>query len=87
VTWDAAKRRSPHALGVLVVLAAVAVLIAIPNGKHQRLSGQQRSRFSPVCASSGHLVSVTDIGPAARPGRRRIYRVHCSGGLTTNVAR
>jgi hypothetical protein len=71
----------------LVIVAAVVVLALIPEGTHKTVSQAQRRRFDPVCASSGHLVSVVRVDHAVRPDRGTIYRVHCSGGLTTEVAR
>jgi 2-methylaconitate cis-trans-isomerase PrpF len=76
-----------YGAGVLLVVVAVAVFALIPNSKHKALSTTQSSAFGPVCASSGHLVSVVRVERAAGPDRRAIYRVHCSGGLTTRVAR
>jgi hypothetical protein len=71
------------AAGVLVVVVAVVVFALIPGSKRRTLSPSQR-QFGPICASSGHLDSVARVG---RTNQATIYRVHCSGGLTTEVAR
>jgi hypothetical protein len=70
-----------YAIAALVIVAAGVVLALLPSSKHKALSQSELRRFGPVCASSGHLVSVARVGGHGRA----TYRVHCSGGLTTVV--
>jgi hypothetical protein len=76
-----------YAIGVLVIVVAVLVVAAIPGSQSKTLSGSQLRQFGPICASSGHLVSVVEVGRTNVAPRRTIYSVHCSGGLKTQVVR
>ena len=74
-------------MAAVVVVAAVVVFAVVPKGTDKTLSQAQLRQFGSVCASSGHLSSVVRVGHAPAGDGSAIYRVHCSGGLTTEVAR
>lgn len=72
------------AVGGFVVAVAVVVLVALGSQSgHSKLSQSQLREFGPVCASDGRIVSVRKVNR----GGARLWRVRCSGGLVTDVAR
>jgi hypothetical protein len=81
------RRGAGYAIGVLVIVVAAVVFALAPSSSRRTLSRAQSRQFGPICASSGHLVSVVEVGPTSGAPRRTIYSVHCSGGLKTQVVR
>ena len=83
-----ANRGARLGFAVCALLLVVVLLDAIsPKPVNRTLSASQRRSFAPVCASNGHLVSVTETSHVVGSVGASIFRVSCSGGLTVEVAR
>ena len=70
------------ALGTVAVIIVVGLALASKTGQ-TALSTSQLRKFGPVCASDGRIIGVRRINRAGAS----VFRVHCSGGLVTDVGR